>query len=621
MKKTYIILAAFIIIFMSFSFAQDNKSVLIINSYSTEYSWTVDTIEGVKDKLGEYSPSIDIKTEYMDTKNNNTKDYIRSLYQVYKGKYKDVHFDGIIVCDDNGLRFILEYANDLFGETPIFYCGINSTSVYEEGILESLVGIIEEASIRETLDIALEANPDLSKVYLLKEESTSGKITTNEILKEMDLYENIDVELIEGNNLHEISKNINDIDEVNSILLLTFFAVDKEGNVYNSVESTFEKLIKNSNIPVYGLWDFGFGHGVIGGKMISGYSQGVEVSKYLIDYFESGKYEAGTSRVENIHMYDYEAMMTYGIDPSIIPENSIVINRPISFTERHRDAIMWSIVIITVLGIYIILLRVQIRRGIEREKNTLEELMEAKKMSSLVSIMNRLSHEMNTPLGNLVTSLSHMDNTTRKIKSSALAGNLTSKDLSKALDSYEAIHDIMEKGIDSTMKISESFREISKDNSVPKIKYNLLMKINVIVDSLKKKNEDIDTVLLFDIDCSDKLQIYARPGALKTIFSNLIQNSIDHGFEAYHSGQISIKAYEDDSNVYIEYSDNGKGKAEICSKVFEPFYTEKKWSEHQGLGLYTVQNIIHSMDGSIKCTPGEVEGLIFSILIPKDIVK
>lgn len=621
MKKTLMtifIINILLIVISSQTFALDNrKNVLVINSYSTEYSWTADIVRGIKDTFLEYDDQIKIKTEYMDTKNNNTEEYKENLYRVYKNKYKNEDLDAIIVSDDNGLLFMLKYGNELFPDVPIFFCGINSLSKYKDIDLSQLSGVIEKPSVRETMDIILRANQNINKIYLVTESTLSGEFTTDEVIRELSNYEDIEVEILIEDTLQDMSSRIGSINDDKGVVLITFYAVDQKGNVYDSNKHTYSKLVSSSQIPVYSLWDFGFGYGVIGGKLVSGYDQGVEVSKLYLEYFKSGEYTP--SIVENInkHMYDYSAMVKFGVDTKTIPEGSYVINIPRSFFNEHKIVILWSSLIIIVLIIYIYLLQIQIRKGVKREKKILEDLMKSEKLNSLVVLVKRLSHEMNTPLGNIITSLSYIMKTDREISEKASRGTLTSKEFSKMMDKYKDTHSLMDKDIKKAIKIVNSFKGISSNHTVEDSKFNLKSKLERIVLLMNDKISSNTCNISVEIDCPESIEIKIKAGYLFQVFSHLIDNSISHGFEDRENGKIYIRAWEDDEKIYIKYSDDGNGTNDMCSKVFDPFYTRKKWHDHQGLGLFTVHNIINSVGGSITCSGQEGGGLVFDIVLAK----
>lgn len=84
---------------------------------------------------------------------------------------------------------------------------------------------------------------------------------------------------------------------------------------------------------------------------------------------------------------------------------------------------------------------------------------------------------------------------------------------------------------------------------------------------------------------------------------NLVKNAID---AMKGKGQLSLKLFEADKNVYIQITDTGKGiPKNQFNKIFEPGYTTKKrgW----GLGLSLAKRIIEDYhNGKIKVLNSEI---------------
>jgi signal transduction histidine kinase len=107
------------------------------------------------------------------------------------------------------------------------------------------------------------------------------------------------------------------------------------------------------------------------------------------------------------------------------------------------------------------------------------------------------------------------------------------------------------------------------------------------------------------------------PGSIGQIFTNLIMNSIKHGFKGALEKEIHIDCQVQEDKVIIHYRDNGKGIApEIKEKIFDPFFTTDK-QDGTGLGLHVLYNLItHKLGGSISLEPSD-EGVYFRVELEK----
>ena len=100
--------------------------------------------------------------------------------------------------------------------------------------------------------------------------------------------------------------------------------------------------------------------------------------------------------------------------------------------------------------------------------------------------------------------------------------------------------------------------------------------------------------------------------------SNLIINSLIHGFDGIEEGIISIDAGMDNDSIIMVYSDNGNGiSEENLSKIFTPFFTTRKDKGGTGIGLSIVQNLIEgTLKGKISCESVRGKGTMFKISFP-----
>jgi len=83
-------------------------------------------------------------------------------------------------------------------------------------------------------------------------------------------------------------------------------------------------------------------------------------------------------------------------------------------------------------------------------------------------------------------------------------------------------------------------------------------------------------------------------------FLTLIQNLVINAKEAMENvGELTVKAYKKDTELFIEIIDSGEGiPSHILEKIFEPGFTTKPHGS--GLGLYVVKRIMDMYGGEVK---------------------
>ncbi|MBU0764603.1 MAG: ATP-binding protein, partial [Bacteroidetes bacterium] len=108
--------------------------------------------------------------------------------------------------------------------------------------------------------------------------------------------------------------------------------------------------------------------------------------------------------------------------------------------------------------------------------------------------------------------------------------------------------------------------------------------------------------------------------AFASIITNLVTNSLIHGFMEKEDGRIAISLNKTTGSsgkeeIIIRYSDDGSGiPEEIIPKIFDPFFTTNKQTG-TGLGLNIVYNLVtQKLKGTVKCE--NEGGAVFLITVP-----
>ena len=280
--------------------------------------------------------------------------------------------------------------------------------------------------------------------------------------------------------------------------------------------------------------------------------------------------------------------------------------------------------------------RMQADRAIRRAKDTLEEqnaalnaaltalqeaqseLVRQEKLASLGRLVAGVAHEINTPLGICVTATSHLVQELKLTKEEMAAGELNEDGLQQFFDIIDQTLRIMTTNTQRAAALVRSFKQVAVDQSSDNIRsFNLGNYLGEVLLSLqpKLKGKPVEV----EVDCAPDMELDSFPGALSQIITNLVVNSLVHGFENDAAGKIRIAAHFDHEFVQLEYSDNGAGMdAATLGQLFDPFFTTKRGSGGSGLGAHILYNLVTgALGGSIKVDSAPGQGLRYHIRFPK----
>ncbi|MEY3704374.1 MAG: hypothetical protein RLZZ561_1994 [Pseudomonadota bacterium] len=245
-------------------------------------------------------------------------------------------------------------------------------------------------------------------------------------------------------------------------------------------------------------------------------------------------------------------------------------------------------------------------------------LVEAEKMAALGGLVAGVAHEINTPVGVGVTAISHLGLEVQRFQEQYVAGQMKRSDLERLVVTATESIQIIETNLMRAAQLIRSFKEIAVDQAGDdEREINLLDYVGRVLTSLGPKLKQRPIVIECEVEPVDLL-VRIQPGGLWQIVTNLVMNSLAHGFDAADRGQIRITAERLPKGFQLVYRDSGKGmSAETVERIFEPFFTTKRGSGGSGLGMHIVYNIVtQKYGGSIRCESVPGKGACFIMTFP-----
>lgn len=630
------------------------KNVLILHSYHPELNWTNSIMDGIAAALNKFDGTIQMYVEYMDAKRHFDEKYNELLVNLFRHKYRAIKLDVIVCSDDDALNFLYKYRNELFTGVPVMFCGIN---VLNKAIIDAknYTGVLETVDTLSTLKLALMLHPSVKNVYVISDQTVSGKIILSKFLADTQEFSSkrkfFIIDDLPMKKLQiQLAKIPND-----SIIFLLSLSRDADGVVYTH-KQFINAIAEYASVPMYSVWDFYLGRGIVGGRLTNGFANG-ELAGQMARRILAGE------KITNIpimqqspykYMFDYQQMSRFAIYPTDLPQDSIIINRPVTLYETDRQLFLQIAAVILCMATIIIILILTIRRSIRAERalqkfsdeledhvsartaelatanrhlrhtltalrQTQDQLVQAEKMAALGGLVAGLAHEINTPIGNGVTAVSFIEQKQAELAKKYQSDSLKKSDMEEFLSiSGEALN-LIQLNLSKAVSLIQSFKKVAIDQSTEEHRsFQMCEYIDDILMSLKPKLKQTAHKII--VDCDKDIIIDSYPSAISQIITNLILNTLTHAYEADQHGTIKIAVIENYENIQLTYGDDGKGiDAALHKKIFEPFFTTKRGQGGTGLGLHIVYNIVtQKLNGIIKVDSAQGRGTRFLITFPKN---
>jgi signal transduction histidine kinase/DNA-binding LacI/PurR family transcriptional regulator len=257
----------------------------------------------------------------------------------------------------------------------------------------------------------------------------------------------------------------------------------------------------------------------------------------------------------------------------------------------------------------------ELEKSLRELRRMQKKLIESEKMAAMGELVAGVAHELNTPVGIAVTLASFIRERCGEIVKNPGVG--TGSSLSGDLLKIAESADMMMRNLEHASGLIESFKKVAVDQTNEhRQKIGIAGYIRDVVRSLdpyiSKGGHQVSVI------CPEEIEIETYPGSVAQVISNLIRNSVTHGFEDHTGGSVSITCARENDSINIVYSDNGRGMTEeVRGKIFNPFFTTKRGKGGTGLGMNIVYNIVTGkLGGDIECRSSLGHGAEFIMRIP-----
>lgn len=250
-------------------------------------------------------------------------------------------------------------------------------------------------------------------------------------------------------------------------------------------------------------------------------------------------------------------------------------------------------------------------------QDTQKQLIESEKMAGLGQLVAGVAHEINTPLGVIITASSFIHDRLVSLKKLSSQRKMLKVEFDNHIrDSIESSRLILTNSKNAA-ELIKSFKQVSVDQAAEaKRSFNVKEYLDLVLWGLGNKFTKSPHKII--IECAEDNEIVSYPGAFGQIITNLLINTLDHAFEEDQEGKIIIKVGCHENTLTIKFSDNGRGiDIDHLGQIFMPFFTTARHRGGTGLGLYIVYNLVTQLFGGlIDCDSSSTRGTCFNISFP-----
>lgn len=246
------------------------------------------------------------------------------------------------------------------------------------------------------------------------------------------------------------------------------------------------------------------------------------------------------------------------------------------------------------------------------------KLAEAHKMAALGRLSAGIVHEINTPVGSILSNNEVIIRSLERMKGwlaeAEASGGAPPAKVREALDVVAGLAQVDKiacERISSVVRSLKTFARVT-DQDLRKTDVNELVQHTLKLSAAAFKRR-----VAFATDLGEIGLVDCFPALLSQVLLNLVVNAAQ-AIEAKDGGLVTVRTRREDGFAVIEVIDNGKGiRPEDRGKIFQPGFTTKPIGEGTGIGLSLSREIVEDTHGgSIGFASEPGHGSTFHVRIP-----
>ena len=328
--------------------SKQRKNILYLNSYHNGYAWSDNLLEGFKERIQDSPYSIMLQVEYLDSKKFPYNEAVKHVMDLFRRKFADTKFDLITVSDNDAFNFITQHGDDLFPGVPIVFVGVND---FNPALIKgkAITGVMETFDVASNIRLALEMHPNLKQMIVIGDESVTGKAIRKQVIEGIpNIDKGLKVQFWTDLPHREIIRRVKQVPPDTFFYFIPMYR-EIDGQFY-SAQELLQKVHDNTAAPLYSNWRFLLGSGILGGKLISGFTDGEKAAELGLQILD------GTPAIDipvisksaSPWAFDYNELKRLHLSERELPEPAVMINAPSRFYELNKQ-VFWTIIVSLIL--------------------------------------------------------------------------------------------------------------------------------------------------------------------------------------------------------------------------------------------------------------------------------
>jgi signal transduction histidine kinase len=513
--------------------------------------------------------------------------------------------DLIVAMGAPAARFILQHRQLLFPPVPLLITGADERTFNDSDFTSNDTSVSTGWDQGLQIEHILQVLPDTANIALVIGDSPLEKFWVEEYRRSFKRFApRVNFEWLNKLSLEGMVKRVSELPPHSAVLYGTV-RVDAQG-VPQEEDRVLSRLRESTNAPIFSYIGSNFGHGIVGGPMLSTQELAHRSTVAAIRIL-SGE-TAGNVKTPPLGLseaiYDWRELQRWNISDANLPPGSTIYFRNPTAWEQYRFqivAVLGAILAQSALISWLLVERRRRRTAEAATRQTMSDLQYVNRLAIAGELSASIAHEVNQPLMAIV--------------STASAGirwlAATPSDPNRAERAFKKIIEAGHHASDVIVSVRAMFKRGTEEHRPVQI--NQLTRNALSLKRHEIEKHDVSLTL----ELNERLPVILGDRVqLLQVILNLITNAIE-AMGTARTRTLRIKSELDKSaDVLVSLEDSGIGiDQQTVDHIFDPLFSTKP--QGLGIGLSICRSIIESHGGCLSVVSVVGHGSTFFIKLPK----
>ena len=240
-------------------------------------------------------------------------------------------------------------------------------------------------------------------------------------------------------------------------------------------------------------------------------------------------------------------------------------------------------------------------------------LVDSTRLASLGNLVAGLVHEINTPMGALVSNHDVLHRALTRLQTILADERVDEHELQevrKIVRALDEITDVNTQAVQRMDHLVKNLRNFGRPDRSEIAWADLHEGLDSTLAIARHELREIQVVR----DYGTLPPVLCRPQQINQVFMNLVVNACQ---ATPHEGTLHIRTRADGEHASVTITDTGNGiPAELQARIFEPGFTTKNGRVGMGMGLLISRQIVEAHGGTIAVQSEPGRGSEFTVRLP-----